>query len=200
MLKEYSTSNYPEAPRFTVGNCSIITRDFIKRLKNQYPELKGIHERDIKALVRKFHEEEVYSYLLNNRHPLELPNNLGTIVVGVYGKEPVIDRAFSLELGKKVHHRSAHSDGHGATFYYTCAEKYNKFSPGKNMWAFDSTRKGKHGLRDKMKDGTSWRTYMYMRNRKYINEALQLAKYKLSHLTYKKDKFKDYNELEISED
>lgn len=193
---EITSHNKPDykAPRFKKSAYNLLNRDIINKIKNNHPELKGLHEREFVRLVREFHEYYI-DHLLCNRDPVVLPYNMGKMLVALYGKRKGIDRKLSNELGKTVYYRNANSEGYGAAYYYTTLGTY-RANEEKNLWWFVPTTQAKGKLADKMKDDRNWKLYMFMHNRKYIKNLISI-KYAIKSSA---KKMESYNEFEISED
>lgn len=140
---------------------------FFAKMKEQYPDLRQYSNNEIANWIKQY-LQELANEVLNNRRGVELPGNLGAIMVGlIKPTRPTmaynIDFNASRNLGVQVHHSNLHADGFLAKIYY-----YNNIPRRRlkihNLISFKPCRKLSRAVSAIMRTEGEYKRYYYFTN------------------------------------
>ncbi|MBS1585496.1 MAG: hypothetical protein JSS82_08100 [Bacteroidetes bacterium] len=95
---------------------------FFSQMKQDHPDLAQFANREIAGWLKTY-LKGLADEVLNNRKGVELPGNLGVVMIGL-SKLPADKKTFNIDfnasrqVGYRVHHHNLHTDGLLAKIYY----------------------------------------------------------------------------------
>lgn len=189
-MRQYNKPDL-SAPRYFVKTLKIINQEFFDKFRKEYPDLL-LSNKDIRKTIHIFNELCV-DQIANNRDGLELPEQLGFILVGsCKKKEPPIDEKLSSELELEIQQKNWESNQWLCKVCYTnFASKY-KFR-NSNLWAFEAGRVLKRKASAAYKE--NYKKYVVLDNFRKLNHLFQDANKAVMEKVYK-NKQEQQNEQE----
>lgn len=149
----------PHAPRFVTKKYDILVlknKDFYRRLKEQYPELKQYNNSEILRFIEHTNNA-IAQEVIDNRNGVRLSDGLGIVVAGacqLSEKAMAKNRDYktSALLGEHVSHTNLHSDCYVAKVKYTSELDGHMFDNHK-LWMFDPSRPLARAVSAQFKNG-----------------------------------------------
>lgn len=177
-----------------VYNGKKVINTFYSDLKIKYPNLSKYTSAQIRKIILKFNEL-LTDTIVENRSGVALPEHIGTIFVGTYGKNTkVVDHKTSAEVGKKIYYKNSHSQRYsGKAFYVHHLTKHNFNNC--QYWSFSPCRRMEIGMGKGYKE--NWKKYIVVPNTKYIQNFVRGEWVKTKLEIQNKSKLDKYNEFAL---
>jgi hypothetical protein len=126
------------SPRFRQKYLRILNLEFYKKLNKEYPDLE-LTNKEIKDIIFAFHHE-CTEVIANNRDGIELPKQLGFIVLGACKKKELPhNEGLSEQLGVQVYNKNWESNQWICKVCYTNYPTKYKFK-NHRFWGFEAGR------------------------------------------------------------
>lgn len=176
-------------PDITEGN----QRAFYRNMKEKLPHLSKYTDSEIKGMLVGFNKA-LAKTIIDTRDGVVLPEHMGNMFIGTYGKNTeATDHGNSEKLGKVVHHQNRHSVGYMGWIYYVHnLEKYNFINC--NMWWYDPEKVIKKAISEVYK--TEWKRYIILPSTKHIEKFIRSYWIKERIRNKQMDERNEYNEFE----
>jgi hypothetical protein len=145
MLRDFNRPDL-KAPRFRRGVLQVLNRQFCRKVRKAYKDLKELSDADIKKIISVY-GDIVQEQVIAQRDGVELPEQLGYLFIGSTPptRKGNIDYKRSIELGKEVRHRNWETDEMtGKIFYTNYGAKY-RFK-NRDVWRFEPVRQFKRAV------------------------------------------------------
>lgn len=165
-----------KAPRYRPQRHIVLSKDFVKRLKEKYPNLRDLSHTEIRKVISKFNEL-MYKTIINTRDGLELPNNLGYLFVGACQRPTWHNKDYSksaLYL-TDIRHRNFESDEKLAKIFYSNYQKKYLFR-NRDLWEFKGHRNFTREVAKTFPE--NWNRYVQVDKNKHISRILKKEKAK----------------------
>jgi hypothetical protein len=184
------------APRFKKKVVTTLNAEFIKKVREVFPQYNYLTNEEIKSIIQTFNTN-IYKTVIDKRDGVELPSQIGHIFIGTC---PPSKRRYNVDLKtsfhymQKVQHRNWESDQHIAKIFFTTFGNKYRFK-NHDLWAFDSCR-----IFSREVSATypvKWKQYVKVDPRVKISNIFKSINYKM---TKEEEEFKaldDYNEFEL---
>jgi hypothetical protein len=131
------------APRFRKKEITVLNSNIFKEFLKKHPKYKGqVDLKSFRKVITKYNEN-LKNAVIDNRDGIELPQNLGYLVVTKCErpkKGTNINYAATIKSGKYVNHRNWDSDNYLAKICYSNYSLKYRFSD-RELWAFTPDKK-----------------------------------------------------------
>lgn len=194
-MKEFTKPDL-NAPRFRSKKHNILNKGFYKAFREKYPKYSHLTDKEIKQVIVDFNGR-IWETVIDNRDGIELPEQLGNVLIGSYPKKVHDNTNYYLSgiLGYHVQNTNFESDQYVAKIYYTNSEnKYNfKFH---ELWGFTGVRDFKRSVAKVYP--TDWKKYILMDNKTKVSRLFRKAQVKEILIKEQEQQLATYDEFDFS--
>lgn len=182
-----------KAPRYRQRVLDVITEDFFKEFKDQYPEYRSILNSELKDKIRLINGT-IWKTVIEERDGVELGSGLGYLFIGSCPKKKTSNTNYNLskEYKKIIEHRNWESDMFVAKIFYTNYEQKYRFKHHE-LWGFKAVRDFKRTVSTVYPE--DWNKYIQVDNMTKISTLFRKQSYKMIKKREQIDLLKDYDEF-----
>lgn len=185
-----------KAPRFRMPRPGLLNKDFYKAFRKKFPEHSKLKDLEISNIIREYNTQ-LWKGVINNRDGIELPENLGNIIIGSCNSPKI---KYNSDFGESIKNdvltrlKNYDSDSFLAKIFYTnCANKY-AFA-FREFWEFKGCRDFTRETSKEYK--LNWKKYIMIENGRLISALYRKAKFKLRLQDRPIIISEDYNEFNL---
>lgn len=182
-------------PRYRKPSKNLLTKEFIKKLRENVPGCNVLSDDQIKEVIYKFNTN-VWKTVIEVRDGVELPNLLGHVFIGTCQpkKSKNVDFKASADYLKVIQHRNWESDNYLAKIFYTTYGTRYRFK-NNEIWAFNPAR-----AFTRMVGKTYpqlWKQYVVVDPTRKISKLFKSYDYQMQRVEQTKDTIENYNEFDL---